>query len=285
VGVTASAQTNDQAGQSKDQQGEQSKDQQGDSQRTRDSSQSQDQTERIRGELAGASVVGETIVDFETGRAIEAQFTYLTILGSPAEAGRRRGQREQAGSGRDDANRGEQDKDKEARSGDRDQGSNQDLTDRDRGNRDQSGERSASRRNVYQIAVSPETQVRNRSSQGRRGQGPDDQPKRQGRSAREQSQSDLEELQLGERVEVEFTRMEGQDRTGSGAGGQGGSGNQTRHGRNRIIRGVAKTITILSIPDQESDEGSPESRKGDDSSSGGQKSGADAQEKKTDREK
>src|SRR4051794_16936574 len=172
VGVTASAQTNDQAGQSKDQPGGQSKNRRDDSQRKQDSSQDQGQTERIRGELAGVSVVGETMVDYDTGRGVLAEFTYLTILGSPPGVGRQGAQDGRANSDSADSKRGEQDKDKAARSGDKDkdQGSNQDRADRERGDQDRSGDRSATRRNVYQIAVSSETQVRNRSSQSGRGQ-------------------------------------------------------------------------------------------------------------------
>src|SRR4051794_41983114 len=91
VGVTASAQTNDQAGRSKDQQGGQSKDRRDDSPRKQDSNQDQSQTERIRGGLAGGFVVGETMVGYDTGRGGGGELTFLTILGSPAGAGRQGG--------------------------------------------------------------------------------------------------------------------------------------------------------------------------------------------------
>jgi len=293
VGVTASAQTNNQAGgsndqqvgQSKDEQGGQSRGQRNDSQREQESNQAQGQTERIRGELASVSVVGEMMVDHDTGRGIVAEFTYLTILGSPADAGRQGNRGGRADSGRDDANRGDQARDQGARSENKEQGSNRDQADGDRGIQGRLRERFANRRNVYQIAVGSETQVRSRGAQRGRGQDPGDQAKEQGASAGERSQSQLEELELGDRVEVEFTRLQGRDRQGSGAGGQGGSGNQARHGRHRIIRGVAKTITIVATPDQDGDQGNAENRRGDDSSSAGQKSGSDAKEKSSNQEK
>jgi len=295
LGVTATAQTNDQAGQSKDQQGSQSKgeqgrrsrDQQGDDQQRQDSGQAQGQTERIRGELAGASVVGETIVDYESGRAVVAELTYLTILGSPADGGRQEGRGGRASSDRDDAKRGDQDKDEGARAENKDQGSNQDRAGRDRGDQDRPGERSADRRNVYHIAVSPDTQVRARDSQGRgRGRDSGDQQKGQGgSSARERSQATLEQLEIGDRLEVEFTRLNPQGRSGTGGEAQKGSTSQTRHGRHRIIRGVAKTITIVSAPDRDGDRDSSENRRGGDSSSRDRQSGSDSQKKDSDREK
>jgi len=300
VGVTASAQTDKQAGRSEDQQdrqakGEQggrSKDRQGDDRRKQDSDKDQGQTERIRGELAGASVVGETMVDYESGRAIVAELTYLTILGSPAGAGRQEGQGGQADSGRGDAKRGDQDKDQDkdkdkgARSENKDQGSDRDRAGRDRGDQERSGERSANRRNVYHIAISPDTQVRARDSQGRRGRDSGDRPKGQGESsARERSQAALEQLEIGDRVEVEFTRLNPQGRSANGGEGQKGSTSQNRHGRHRIIRGVAKTIMIVSAPDRDGDRDGSENRKDGDSSSREKRSGSDSQKKDSDREK
>jgi len=263
MGVTAPAQTNKQDGQSKDQQGAESRSQQDDSRR-QDAGQDQGQTETIRGELAGVSVVGETMVDHETGRGIVAEFTYLTILGSPAGAGRQGRRGGQASSGGDDARRGEQDKSEGARSESKEQGSNREQADRDQAGRGRSDEMSANRRTVYHIAVGPETQVRNRISQGGRGQGSGDQREDQ---AREQSRSAFEQLQLGDRVEVEFRRLNARGPSGTGGEGQRGSANQNRHGRHRIVRGVARTITILSAPDRDGDRDRSENRNDGDSSS------------------
>ncbi len=97
-----------------------------------DSDQAQHQSWTIRGELASVSVVGEAMMDYNTGRGVVADLTYLTILGSP--------------SGQDRS---------QAKDGD---------SNRDRDNKNSSGDANAGgRRNVYQIAIGPGTQVRDRS--------------------------------------------------------------------------------------------------------------------------
>jgi len=285
VGVSAQAQTNNQGGQSKDEQGEQSKRQQRDA-RGQDTRQDQGQTETIRGEVAAASVVGETMVDYASGRAVVAELTYLTILGSPDGGGRQGGRGGQASSDRDrdrdDTRRGDQDRNQGDRAENKDQGPNQDQAGRNRGDQERSGEGSAAqdRRNVYQIAISSDTQVRRGNAQRGRGQGQGsgDQPKQKGQgesSAREQSQAALDQLELGDRVAVEFTRMNAQGRSGSGDEGQKGSTDQTRHGRHRIIRGVARTITILSAPDRNRSD----DRQDGDSSSRDRQSRSNSQDK------
>ena len=99
VGLTASAQTGNSSDQSKGPQGgsQASKD--------RDKSgegleQCKGQSRTIRGEMAGVSVVGETMVDYSSGRGVVAEFTYLTILGSPSDAHSGQGSKDHAASGR-----------------------------------------------------------------------------------------------------------------------------------------------------------------------------------------
>jgi len=186
MGVTAPAQTTNQGGQSKEEQGAESKSRQGDARR-QDAGEDQSQAETIRGELAGVTVVGETMVDHETGRGILAEFTYMTILGSPSGMGRQGGRGGQGSPG-DDTRRGDQGKNEGARSETKDQGSNQDQADRERGDRGRSGAMFGNRRSVYHIAVGSETQVRNRSAQGGRGQDSGD---RRGDQSREESRSSL----------------------------------------------------------------------------------------------
>jgi len=258
VGLTASAQTGNSSDQSKSAQGgsQASKDQ--DKSRSKDSNQTQGQSQTIRGELAGVSVVGETMVDYSSGRGVVAEFTYLTILGSSSDA--HPGQ-----AGKDHASSGSQDR------GDR---SNKDQAGKDHSNDDQSGGSSGHhRRTVYQIAVGPETRVSDRTAK--------DSGDQKG-SARERSQAAMDRLQLGDRVEVEFARMTGSDQQNSGANNNnnnGGSSNQTRHGRHRIVRGVATSVTILSAPDQGGDHGGGDQSKGNDSSSGSKSSGSGSQDK------
>jgi len=287
MGITAPAQTNNQGGASDSQKGDsqQNQQQKGDAKQQNDAKQAQGQTERVRGELAAVSVVGETMVDYSTGRGVVAEFTYLTILGSPADGGRQGGSGRRANFDREADNRKNQSS-KNDNSGsekkDQGQGSNQGQANKDQGNQGRSGGGAMNRRrSVYEIAVGPETRVRTRSSQGGGNSG-DRKDDQQG-SARDQSKAHLERLQLGDRVEVEFTRMSPPSRSGAG-GDQGGSANQSRHGRNRLIRGVAKTVTILSAPDQQGgDDKNAESRKDGDSSSAKDESGSGSQEKKADR--
>lgn len=67
-----------QEGSPKDQQ----KEQQNDQQKSDKSSQS---SQKVEGIVAGVTVVGETMVDYETNRAAVAQVTYLTVVGKPTD--------------------------------------------------------------------------------------------------------------------------------------------------------------------------------------------------------
>jgi len=285
MGLTASAQTSNQGNASDSQKGDSKQQQQkGDSKQQKDASPAQGQTEKVRGELAAVSVVGETMVDYSTGRGVVAEFTYLTILGSPSDGGRQGGSGGQADSDRNASNSNKNSSSKDDHSGsdkkDQGQGSNQGQADKDQGNQGRSGGGAMNRRrSVYQIAVGPDTQVRSRNSQGGGNSG--DQKDGQQGSARDQSRAHLERLQLGDRVEVEFTRMSSPSQSGAG-GDQGGSASQARHGRNRLIRGVAKSVTILSAPDQQGGDKSAENRKDGDSSSEKHESGSGSKEKKSD---
>src|SRR5437588_8115128 len=52
------------------------------------------ETQTIRGVIAGVTLEGETAVDFRTGRAVEVETAYLTIVGSPRrDRDRERGER------------------------------------------------------------------------------------------------------------------------------------------------------------------------------------------------
>jgi len=238
IGATASAQS--------DKQGGSSKGSQGDNQKQKDSGQSGQSTRTIHGELAGVSVVGETMVDPSTGRGVVAELTYLTILGSHSGAGH-----DQASSG----------------------------SNKDQGDHGSSSGHSSGRRQVFQIAVGPETQVRDRSNSSN--QGSDD---KKG-SAKEQSQAALDRLELGDRVEVEFTRLDNAGNSGSGNDADKASSNQRRHGRHRIVRGVARTITILSTPDHSGSHSGSGDQKSGGSSSGDKSSGSGSQSKKSDQSK
>jgi len=272
LGPAASAQSGKQDEKSASQKSDNQTSQKSDSQTSQKSDgQKQDsrhrqgsgQVETIRGELASVSVIGETMVDYSSGRGVVAELTYLTILGSPSGS-RGRGEGGQASSRTEPPKSADQAGDTSGSK--KDQGSSQ----------GQSGQASGGRRIVYEVAISPETQVKDRTSQG--GQGTSG--KQEG-SARQRSQSALEALQLGDRVEVEFERFKEQGQSGAGAADQGGSAGQSRHGRHRIVRGLARSLTILSAPEGGDHQGTSRDQKGGDSS-GKDKSGSDNTQSKSD---
>jgi hypothetical protein len=189
---------------------------------------SREQCETIRGELASVSVLGETMVDYSSGRGFVANLTYLTILGTPFDADR---ERDKSGS---------DEKDRKPSGG---------QTSSDPKDSHGQGESPRSRRKVYQIAVGPETQVECKASKG--SHDADEQKDSPETSSREKSQTALSSLELGDRVRVEFDRVDpGHGSAKLGTGEQTASGNRAKHGRHRIIRGVAKKIMILSTPEE-----------------------------------
>jgi len=260
LGPAASAQSGKQdekpaAQKSEGQKSDSQANQKSESQKQDSQHQGSGRVETIRGELASVSVLGETMVDYSSGRGVVAQLTYLTILGSPS--GGQGGKVDSGAESTKSANQGS----KGAGSEKKEQG--------------QSGQASRMRRTVYEVAITPDTQVRDRGMEG--SQASSD---KQGGSARERSQAALEHLQLGDRVEVEFDRFKDQARAGSGGEGQGGSASQSRHGRHRIVRGMAKTLTILHDADGDHQHGSGEHKGGD--SSDKEKSKSDSPQKKSD---
>jgi hypothetical protein len=199
-------------------------------QEQKQSNQQQSKCETIRGEIASVSVLGETMVDYNTGRGVLAEMTYLTILGSPSDAkqGTENGDRQN-----------------EAKSGNKDS----------QGTTDEKGDHRGfwERRKVYQIAIGPDTEVKCQASHGK--QNAADQDKSTQGSAHEKSQESLASLELGDRVKVEFDRLGSENNRADADKHTGASGNQSRHGRHRIIRGVARKVTILSTPSEREEDG------------------------------
>jgi len=226
IGSTASAQTASKENQDKEQQHRTQ------TQAGGNSSQNQ-QTETIRGELASISVVGETMVNYDNGQGVMAEMTYMTILGSS------KGSNAMSGEHRDRAQSGSERKD-----------ATEDKSRTEGKDRDAHGEsgRSWGRRNVYQIAVGPETQVEDRTMN--QGGTSNNRQESTGNSARARYQAALDKLELGDRVEVEFDRSKASSAGSNANNDQSGSASRQRHGRHRIVRGVAKKIIILSTPEQ-----------------------------------
>jgi len=169
---------------------------------------SQGAQKKIEGVVAGVTVVGETMVDYRDRRAITAEADYLTIVESAHHADHDGQQAAKQGqkAGDQASSPAKQDKDvkQTAKAGD---GS------------ESSASKHAAR--VYLIQVTPRTQVC--ECQGG-----------------DKKKCDLAQLEVGDRVEVEFTPAEA-----SGSGTTAAAAQDTRHGRHRMMRGEAASIAIL----------------------------------------
>ncbi len=171
--------------------------------------QSSGSPKKVEGVVAGVTVVGETMVDYETNRAITAEKDYLTIVapshhGDKGEKHAKQGEQASRNEGNASA---KQDKDvKQTANADR-------SADRGTEGSGQSSWRSAS---VYLVEVTPKTEVCECRDDGKK-------------------KCELAHLEIGDRVEVEFKPFDA----------QGSRSQNTRHGRHRIMRGEAVSISIL----------------------------------------
>ncbi len=196
----------------------------------------------IRGTVAGVTVVGETMIDYQTNRAAIAQMSYLTILGSPHDGDAHRGEQGADPQKSSESKKVTSAEDEDAKSG--------------QGIRGDAASASPRRVNVYLVAITPRTEVRQGSGSGSR----DDSSGAKGSASpddQRESQATFERLELGDRVEVDFMGEEPPSRKPI----------DRRHGRHRTVRGVATSITIL--PEEHGDDRkeSSSSSKQDDRSS------------------
>lgn len=190
--------------------------------------QKQGEQETIRGTVAGVTTIGEAVIDPQTNTAVIAEADYLTVLGTPARSQGQPGNR-----------------------ADRENPNRQDPSAQDTGqNR---------RQNLYLVAITSETKVQ--KAEGPRANR--NQPGRSGQQDQQQSRANFAELEIGDRVMVEFAKTErlnakadsksdkaaskedkadkaGEERA---AGFRGDSKN--KHGRNRIFVGEASQIRIM----------------------------------------
>lgn len=178
------------------------------------------QQQTIRGVIAGVTVEGELAIDYKSNKAMEAEMTYLTIVGHPRGMRMRR------------------DADASARSNDRDD---------NKGDRDRRGDRgSASRRrmNVYVVWITPRTEFRDAEDRGRRRSDSNKDNDNQGGLT-------LNDLEVGDRVEVTFNV-----RDELNTGGAQNQRNEIRrkHGRHRTYFGDATSIVLLSEPRRDRDQ-------------------------------
>jgi len=185
---------------------------------TNDRNQGNDsETRTIRGIIAGVTVAGETAVDFRTNRAVLVESSYLTIVGSEGNADQRRDQ--DRADRRDDQN---------------------ERNDREAGDRQRSADHQ--RHNVYNVWMTPQTEIRKAGDRRRDGDRDAQNNPNAGAASRNATAMPFEALEVGDRVEVRFKPR------------NTASGNQTnanrRHGRHRTYFGDASVITILAGPGQ-----------------------------------
>ncbi|MFO0959495.1 MAG: hypothetical protein U0800_19015 [Isosphaeraceae bacterium] len=180
----------------------------------------QGQKRTIHGTVAGVTVLGETVFDYQSERAINAQASYLTIVETPSDEGKSNDSKSNDSKSGQSGKSGEQ------------------------GQASKSGDGSKSRARIFLVSVGPKTEVCECE---------------EGKGEKDKKKCDMARLELGDQVEVEMTAQN----MGSQGGGQdaqrAGEGRQqpgsTKHGRQRIIRGEANSITILHHPESGSGSG------------------------------
>jgi len=187
-------------------------------------SQSTGQHKTISGIVAGVTVLGETMVDHESGRAITAERDYLTVVDAERHGDKgdsRAGHGQQASSG---------EKKPDAKA-DRDvkQTSGADEASRGAGSGSEQGSKRSAR--VYLVEVTPKTEVCECQKDGKK-------------------KCELSRLEIGDHVEIDF-----QPYHANPSQNQAGT---IRHGRHRMMRGQALSIAILQDDiNQDKSSGSP----------------------------
>jgi len=198
----------------------------------RDSSRRQ----TIRGWVAGVTVEDEMFIDTRTNRAVAAEMTFLTVVGSPARG----------------------DQDRSDGSGNRNAGADRD-NDRDRNDRNsdqanRAGANNRRRHNVYMLSITPRTKVRqansgdnaNRNAANRKDADKDAANRNDANRKDNDDQGSevaIAQLEVGDRVEITANLR---DDANSGANaGNANAGARARHGRHRIYFGDAAEINIL----------------------------------------
>src|SRR5262249_36731651 len=117
---------------------------------------------------------------------------------------------------------------------------------RERGDQSRMGGRH--RHNVYIVWLSPNTKVCMANESGK---GQETARTTERESGQKSTEISWENLEIGDHVEIMFTRREGTDSTGAAAeGASSGTSWSRKHGRHRTYFGDATSITIL--PESES---------------------------------
>jgi len=200
---------------------------QSDNDRSKGGDHSSGQHKTIHGVVAGVTVLGETMVDYESGRAITAERDYLTVVDADKhgeKSGSQAGHGQQASGGEKKPD-GKQDKDVKQTSGGSDQGSKPSAR-------------------VYLVEVTPKTEVCECDKDGKK-------------------KCELARLEIGDRVEIEF-------QPSATTQSQAQAGNM-KHGRHRMMRGQAVSISILQDGENRDQSSGSTSEHSKDANKGGEK--------------
>jgi hypothetical protein len=168
--------------------------------------------ETIRGVIAGVTVAGEMAVNYRTNRAEAVEMSYLTIIGSPV---RDKMFGKETSAARTSEERGR---------------------DRARGEPLRQAERH--RHNVYIVWLTPNTKV---LAANEPGTGQVNTRNNEQESAQRSKEMNWEQLEVGDHVEVTFTRREATASDTAVAG----TAQSRKHGRHRTYFGDAVSVNIL----------------------------------------
>jgi hypothetical protein len=169
---------------------------------TQDRSSIATETETIRGVVAAVTAAGEAMIDYRSNRAAAAGAAFLTVVGSPAHSVS--GTKDRSATPTNESER--------------------------------SGSSGRKRHNVYIVWLTPQTKICESTAQSdRAAQTP-------GQSQADKREIALEQLEVGDRVEVQFTRRED---SGQSLSVHQNDTMRRTHGRHRTYVGHAPSITIL----------------------------------------
>jgi len=252
----------------------------------------------IRGWVAGVTVEDEMFIDTRNNRAVAAEMTLLTVVGSPA--------------------RGNQDRSDASgnRNAGADRDNNRDRNDRNSDQANNAGANNRRRHNVYMLSVTPRTKVRlansgddaNRDATNRNNANQDaanqnaankndankNDANRNAANRNDANRNDnddqgtevvIAQLEVGDRIEITANLR---DDANSGANaGNANAGARARHGRHRIFFGDAVEINIMGDQggyrgDADNNRGRGRDRDGDNNQDRGNNQDRDAQKKDKD---
>jgi len=172
--------------------------------------------ETIRGIVSGFSMMGETVINYDTGRAEAAQVAYLTVLGSPdwSTQGQSGGDRDRNSGNNANAN------------ANTNSGNNANSS--SRGNEQGAMHR---RHNLYVLAITPRTKVKTAKGWSRD-------------AIRSASEGSLDQVEIGDHVEVSFNPIASSNNRGGDNASNNANAN-SKHGRHRMFRGEIVTLAVL----------------------------------------